>query len=164
MYPRWDFRSIIETEPETAWRSMLREPLKELLNYWHQSGRPEHLKSVYCQGLYEGIVRDRWPCFQLNVIEGYPEFYSCVRLGLEQVWDRIRFSLHRGEEGPCLLIDTPMGEVVEFSPEQKRQILNLLRYRFTVGLTIDHSVVIVGIVPSKRARDIYQRIFWLSST
>ena len=143
---------------------MLREPLKELLDYWNQSERPEHLKSIYCRGIYEGVVKNRWPCFQLSLIEEFPEFYSCVRAGLEQIWTSLRFSLHYGEEGPSLLIDAQMGEEIEFSPEEKRQILDLLKYRFSISLLINGERSIVGIVPSKQARDIYQRIFWLDST
>lgn len=165
IYPRWDFRSIIQSSSSSTeiWRSMLREPLKELLDYWSQSGRPENLREVYCRGIYEGILRDRWPCFQLSLIEEYPEFYSCVRAGLDQAWSGLRFCLHYGEEGPCLLIDSQMGEPLDFSADQKRQILELLRYRFTVSLLINGEESTVGILPSKRARDIYHRIFWLDS-
>lgn len=142
---------------------MLREPLKELLEYWQQLGRPEDLRELFCRGIYEGILRDRWPCFQLSLIEEYPEFYSCVKAGLDQAWNELRFSLHYGEEGPCLLIDTQIGETVDFSIKQKRQILELLRYRFTTSLLINGEQTMVGIIPSKRARDIYHRIFWLDS-
>ena len=168
MYPRRDFRSVIEdpTMTDVAWRSMLREPLQELLNYWDNPTTVHSryvLKDLYCRGLYEGVVKNRWPCFQLSLIDGHPEFYTCVRSGLEKVWAQLRFSLYTSQDGLSLLIDEAMGDEIKFSPDETHRILDSMKYRFSVSLLIDEAIRVVGIFPSKRARDIYQRIFWLDS-
>ena len=142
---------------------MLREPLQELLAYWEKSGRPSHLKEVYCQGLYEGIIKDRWPCFQLNLIDGYPEFYSCVRAGLEKVWMTLGFRLSCEEGDPCLMIDSEAGDTIHFSSNEILQILELMKQKLSIPLLINGESRTVGLFPSKRARDIYQKIFWLDA-
>jgi hypothetical protein len=165
LYPHRDFRSLINNPhtAKTAWRSMLREPFQELLTYWEKSGKPESLKDVYCQGIYEGIIKDRWPCCQLNRVDQYPEFYICVRAGLEKAWSNLKFTLARNGDDFSLNLDSGSSDPVNFSNHEMLRILELMKQRLSLELEIDDKLQTVGIFPSKRAREIYQKIFWLDS-
>lgn len=155
MYPKWDFRSSVKHSPETAWRSALREPFEELIGCWINSNRPADLFHVFEKGIYEGIIRRRWPFRELSLVEPTPEFYPCVLKGLSAVWLSLEFAL----EGDRVYIDCFDHPSSQLTDQQKENILVSLREKFLT--TIEGRQV--GVFPSKRAREIYQRIFWLQT-
>ena len=78
MYPAFDFRTLIHSDsPESAVRSISREPFPELLKYWKTHHRSQYLEktpegqilySVYAEGIEQAVAKERYPCFLLNLI------------------------------------------------------------------------------------------------
>lgn len=164
MYSPYDFRYIIEdsTQMNTAWRAILREPLQEVLNYWERSGKPQVKLEIYCKGIYEGIVNQRWMLFQLDLLANYPEFYKCAYLALLELWNQLNFKLQTSAE-PALLIDLPEGQTLPWQATQKEYVLQVMRHSLCIDLWYNQELVSMGIFTSRHAEDIYQRIFWLQS-
>jgi len=164
MYPRLDFRTIIEDDSQldTAWRSILREPLQEVLSYWKESGRPSHKKEIYVRGIREGISNHRWIHYQIDMIADYPEFYQAALDGLLILWNQLTIRI-LFEPDPSLTIDTKDGTQLDWSAQEKEQLLIAIRQQLSIELAINGDLKTVGIFPSRNAQEIYQRIYWLRS-
>lgn len=164
MYSPYDFRSIVEDprQSDVAWRSILREPLEEVLNYWEKSGKPDAKMSAYSRGIYEGIVNHRWMYCQLDLLSDYPEFYASALSALFVLWNQLQFKLEMYPE-PALFIDLPQGEPINWSDREKAHILNTMHQRLSVDLLLNDDLITLGIFVSRQAEEIYQRIFWLQS-
>lgn len=184
--PRDDCKLSCRDEGESAGlreliiKSISREPLPELLNYWRYHGREDYLLSlglsnvntdlleIYAQGLEIAVGKGRYPCFLLDDIKDYPEFYNSVRNGFMVMWRQLRFSLviHSSTEGEAideLCIDSIRGQDTFISDQDKLNIAQLL---------VDHNILtmVIGkvnrkmrVVLSDKARDIYERMNWLQS-
>lgn len=170
MYPHRDFRFCIEQpgEQPNLWRTMIREPLQELLQYWNRSGRPKEKYSAYSRGLAEGCLKERWPYNQLDLVYPYPEFHKPLLESLETLWKGLSFDLGQTEGEHSLYVDYNPEEISTvpsvWSEEQKLLVLRLIQDKFSIRLTIDDQDQIVGVFLSKRAREIYQHITCLRTS
>jgi hypothetical protein len=169
MYPQRDFKSLIE-QPEPSpllWRSMLREPLQELLQYWNRSGRPSNKYEHYSHAITEGFLKERWPYHQIDLIYPYNEFHKPLLSSLQKIWSKLSFNLIYISDDYSLYIDINPFEShlipISWSDEQKLLILEELYNSFTIRLKINNIEHGVGVFLSKRARDVYQHTSCFSS-
>lgn len=168
MYPHRDFRFCIEQPGENPnlWRTIAREPLQELLQYWARSGRPKEKYSAYVRGISEGCLKERWAYQQLDLVYPYPEFHTALLGSLERLWKNLSFDLSHTLGEYSLYIDYNPEEISRvpsfWTEEQKLLILRLIQDKFSIRLTIDQKEQTVGVFLSKRAREIYQHITCLS--
>ena len=147
MYPIHDFRYLIKQTniPESSLISALRrEPLIEVLHYWDLSSKSEFLLRIFCQGIENAVALNRYPLYQLNDIDLYPEFWVSCLNGLKKLWISLRFS----SDSQNLLIDTINGQTIDSSSQDKLSILHSL-----INEPL-HS----GVVMSKSAKQIYQHV------
>ena len=161
MYPNRDFRYLINQTnvPESMLiRSLGREPFHEVLHYWTTSQKPDRLLHIYRQGIEDAIARDRYPLYQLQSVESYPEFWISILNGLKRLWVSLRFSL----DSESLLIDTINGQNINMTPEDKLQVLQIIPFRIYLTLMINNTPYTTGLLTSKRAEHIYQQVNWLT--
>lgn len=157
MYPNRDFRYLVNQSdvPEcTLIRSLARESIPEILRYWTNTQKPDHLLQIYCQGIEDAIARDRYPLYQLESIRSYPEFWNSLLNGLKRLWLSLRFSL----DSKNLLIDSINGQNIDISPQDKLQILQILPDQVNLTLIVDGQPQTMGIVISPRAEQIYNLV------
>lgn len=164
MYPSRDFQHLItqpidlirQSEPILI-RALAREPFPEILRYWSDSQKPNNLLHIYCKGIEDAVGRDRYPLYQLQSVEDYPEFWSSVLNGLRRLWNSLRFSL----SSDSLLINSINGRDIDISSDDKLHILRIIPYHMSLILSINGEYKTVGIFTSRRAEHIYQQVLRL---
>lgn len=160
MYPNKDFRYLIN-QPNVSEanliHSLAREPFLEVLYHWTLIDKPSKLLNIYRKGIEDAVARDRYPLYQLQEIEYYPEFWIAVINGLKRLWILLRFSL----DSKSLLIDSINGQNINISYQDKLIILQIIPYQISLTLLINNQPQTIGIFTSKRAEHIYQQVHWL---
>lgn len=166
MYPARDFRSLIDKtdSPELkdeAIKSISREPLVEVFRYWKKTGSPNDKYDIYCRGIERAIANNRYDFTQINAVQYFPEFYQCILAGLEKLWTNLPMSLHHSPDGWSLHIGYITTTPIHLSNEEKLKIMSMLEHRMQIELIIDQIRCTVGIFVTRKAQEIYQKIFWL---
>ena len=154
MYPKRDFRFLIDNNPESAIRAISREHLSEILKWWVSTDRPQDKYKIYNQGIYDAIAKGRYPCIALEYIKDFPEFHSAVRDGLSNLWLKLRFSIIYGD---TILIDSALGEDVDCD---KLDILYTTGTRYSILLNFNGETHSFRIVLSKHAEEISYKFHW----
>jgi hypothetical protein len=163
MYPDRDFRYLVNqpnVSDEMLIRSLAREPFTEILNYWNVSQKSTELLEIYRKGIEDAISRDRYPLYQLENIDAYPEFSLSVLNGLKRLWASLRFSINDSS----LLIDSINGQNINISLQNKLRIMEIIPYRMSIILLINGEPKTIGIFTSKHAEKIYQQVHRLQKS
>lgn len=175
MYPLRDFQDFLVSDgtfsQDQIIRSLSREPLVEILAYWCKYHRSDYLNkktnywyNIYCSGIKLGVSRNKYPAFQIDKIEKYPEFYIPVRDGLLTAWANLRFSIDKvcGQDDVFqLYIGSIKGHDIFIPDFDKVRLARHIPYKMSITIFLNHLKAKAGIFPDKSAEKIYQRIYWL---
>lgn len=173
-YPESDFRAIIsaitpnssEAEISKLIRSISREPLPELLKYWktHFSSNSTDFNfwlRIFNAGLEKAISCERYPCFLIDCLKDYPEFYESVSQGYTQLWCKLRFSLDSQNGCYQLYIGSIRGQDIFIPDQDKIQLIQLISRQLRWPMQIGEKLVQTLVMTSRKAENIYNRIIWL---
>jgi len=176
-YPEYDFRSIIfqintnssQSEISKLVRSISREPLPELLKYWKQhysSPCAENYKfwlQIFNDGLEQAISCERYPCFLMDFLQDYPEFYESASKGYIQLWCKLRFSLDLQKGCYQLYIGSIRGQDIFIPDQDKIRLIRLISQKLSWPMQIGEKLIPTLVMTSRKAENIYYRITWLDN-
>lgn len=129
-YPIYDFRYMISKPnlPQSdVISSFLREPLLEILRSWEYLN-DVNMFNIFNEGIYHGIIKNRYNPIHLKLLLNYPEFYENSLKALLILWHNL--PIYKNNDGKLIICKYPKDgyQIVELSQDEKNNLLYNANY------------------------------------
>ena len=159
MYPSRDFLCQVGISTELAIEAALREPFKDMVDYYRKHNTPEILE------VCEEVIKQGWENKSLHAedlvhVKDVPDLYPLCQEILSEAWNGMKVCYNSGVISIC---ETPHG--VDIPSDASRQVLDsvLSTGCMSALLTGDGYSVTANIMLSKQAEDVYNKLVWIRS-